>query len=302
AIQELDEGLADARTLLELGEEEEDEDSLAEAELESKRLLGAAEALELKTLLSGKYDEGSCYFEINAGAGGTESCDWAEMLKRLYLRWAEREGFKTTILDDNPGEDAGTKKCTMHIQGPYAYGYAQAERGVHRLVRISPYDAKSRRHTSFVSVDVTPEVEDIDLEINETDLRIDTYRASGAGGQHVNTTDSAVRITHLPTGIVVQCQNERSQHSNRAAAMKALQSRLIQHEETKRTEELAKETGAKGDIAFGNQIRSYVLHPYKMVKDHRTEVETGNVDHVLDGDLTLFIEAYLRWQARGDDA
>ena len=252
-------------------------------------------------MLSEDADESNAVLEINSGAGGTDASDWASMLKRMYLRWAERGKYKTAVLDDNPGEETGIKKCTIHVQGPYAFGYLQAERGVHRLVRISPYDAKSRRHTSFVSVDITPEVEDLDIEVSESDLRVDTYRASGAGGQHVNTTDSAVRITHLPTGIVVQCQNERSQHSNRAAAMRELKSRLLQHEENKRNKELASIAGEKGDIAFGNQIRSYVLHPYKMVKDHRTEVETGNVDHTLDGDLTLFIEAYLRRQAEGDD-
>ncbi|MCA8960761.1 MAG: peptide chain release factor 2 [Planctomycetes bacterium] len=301
AIQDLDDALNDTRTLLELALEEDDASVLSEADAETRKLLKQAEALELRTLLNGRFDPGNCYLEINAGAGGTESCDWAEMLKRMYLRWAERHRYKASILDDNPGEETGTKKCTIHLQGPYAFGYLQSERGVHRLVRISPFDAKSRRHTSFVSVDITPEVEDIDLEINESDLRVDTYRASGAGGQHVNTTDSAVRITHLPTGIVVQCQNERSQHSNRAAAMRELKSRLIQHEEMKRDKELASMAGEKGEIAFGSQIRSYVLHPYKMVKDHRTEVETGNVDQTLDGALTLFIEAYLRWKTRGDN-
>ncbi len=300
-VIELETGIGDAKTLLELAVEEDDAASLEEADSEMRRLIKMAEALELRTVLSGRYDEGNCYLEINAGAGGTESCDWAEMLKRMYLRWAERDNYKVAILDDNPGEETGIKKCTIHVQGAYAYGYLQAERGVHRLVRISPFDAKSRRHTSFVSVDITPEVGDIDLEIDESDLRVDTYRASGAGGQHVNTTDSAVRITHLTTGIVVQCQNERSQHSNRAAAMRELKSRLIQHEENKRNKELASIGGEKGDIAFGNQIRSYVLHPYKMVKDHRTDVETGNVDHTLDGDLTLFIESYLRWRAEGDN-
>ncbi len=298
SIDDLAERLEDVKTLLELGQEEEDENSLTEAEEESHRLLASAESLEVKTVLNGKFDSGNCYLTIKPGAGGTESCDWASMVYRMYLRFAERNGFKITVLEEQPAEEAGIQKATIHIQGPYAFGYLKAERGPHRLVRISPFDANSRRHTSFVGVAVTPEVEDIEIEINESDLRVDTYRASGAGGQHVNTTDSAVRITHEPTGIVVTCQNERSQHSNRAAAMRVLMSRLHEFEEEKRQKEIDNISGEKGDIAFGNQIRSYVLAPYKMVKDHRTSHETGSVDHVLDGDLMPFIEAYLRQTAQ----
>lgn len=293
-IEELSSEFQDLRTLFELALEEKDEGSLSEVESDTYALLQKAERLEVRTLLSGKYDEGACFLTIKPGAGGTESCDWAAMLKRMYVRWAERNGYKIKILHEIPGEEAGLKSVTISVDGAYAYGYLKAEMGVHRLVRVSPYDAKSRRHTSFASVDVSPEVADISVDIDESDLRIDTYRASGAGGQHVNTTDSAVRITHVPTGIVVQCQNERSQHSNRATAMVVLQSRLLQAEEQKRQKELDDIAGEKGEIAFGSQIRSYVLHPYKMVKDHRTGEETGNVDHVLDGDLNELIEAYLR--------
>jgi peptide chain release factor 2 len=231
---------------------------------------------------------------IHAGAGGTEAQDWAEMLLRMYLRWAERKGFSTTIIDYQPGDEAGLKSVSMTIEGDYAYGYAKAEIGIHRLVRISPFDSGARRHTSFASVFVYPEVNDeIVVEIDEKDLRIDTYRSTGAGGQHVNKTDSAVRITHMPTGIVVQCQNERSQHKNKAMAMKFLKSRLYEmelQEQKKKIDELNK---AKKDIAWGSQIRSYILHPYKLAKDHRTNLEVGNVNRVLDGDIDDFIEAYL---------
>ncbi|MFQ5653180.1 MAG: peptide chain release factor 2 [Planctomycetota bacterium] len=297
-IRSLEARWSDLTTLLELAIEESDPASTEEVDRESRQLLKDAEGLELRTLLGGTYDGGNCFLSIHAGAGGTESCDWVTMLRRMYLRWAERNSYASRVIDELPGEETGSKSVTIRIAGPWAYGYLRSEIGVHRLVRISPFDAKSRRHTSFASVDVSPEVEELEIAIDETELRIDTYRSRGAGGQHVNTTDSAVRITHLPTGIVVQCQNERSQHSNRAQAMRVLKSRIVQLEEKKREEELARIGGDKGEIAFGSQIRSYVLHPYKMVRDHRSDTETGNIDAVLDGDLQLLIEAYLRQHAR----
>lgn len=245
-------------------------------------------------MLGSEEDPKSAIMSIHAGAGGTEAQDWAEMLLRMYLRWAERRGFATDIIDYQPGDEAGIKSVTITMEGQYAYGYAKAEIGIHRLVRISPFDTGKRRHTSFASVFVYPEVDDdIAIEIDETDLRIDTYRSSGAGGQHVNKTDSAVRVTHLPTGIVVQCQNERSQHKNRATAMKVLKSRLYEMHLEEKNEKMNEINKTKKDIAWGSQIRSYVLHPYKMIKDHRTNMETGNVDRVLDGDIEGFIEAYL---------
>ncbi|MBD3337132.1 MAG: peptide chain release factor 2 [Candidatus Eisenbacteria bacterium] len=250
---------------------------------------------ELTTLLDGEFDPGDAILTIHSGAGGTESCDWAEMLLRMYLRWTERQGYETQVLDIQPGEEAGIKDATVEVRGAYAFGYLKAESGVHRLVRISPFDAGKRRHTSFASVFVYPDVDaDVDVEINESDLRIDTYRASGAGGQHVNKTDSAVRITHLPTNIVVQCQSERSQHRNRDSAMRILRARLHHHqleEERKKREAVE---ASKKDIAWGSQIRSYVFHPYSMVKDHRTNEEMGNVQAVMDGELDPFIHAWLR--------
>jgi len=251
--------------------------------------------LEFKCLLGGEADRSNAIFNINAGAGGTESCDWASMLLRMYLRWADEKGYSVEMLDQLQGEEAGLKNAAMIIRGDYAYGNLKSESGVHRLVRISPFDANKRRHTSFVSVDIIPEIEDnIKVEINESDLKIDTYRSSGAGGQHVNVTDSAVRITHLPTGIVVQCQKERSQHKNKATAMKVLRARLYELERRKIEEKALKNYDEKKRIEWGSQIRSYVLHPYKMVKDHRTDAETSNAEKVLDGDLDMFIEAYLR--------
>jgi peptide chain release factor 2 len=245
-------------------------------------------------MLGSEQDPMNAIMTIHAGAGGTEAQDWAEMILRMYLRWAERKGFSTTIIDYQPGDEAGVKSVSITIEGEYAYGYAKAEIGIHRLVRISPFDSGARRHTSFASVFVYPEVDDeIVIEIDETELRIDTYRSTGAGGQHVNKTDSAVRITHLPTGIVVQCQNERSQHKNKAMAMKFLKSRLYEleiQEQRKKINELNK---TKKDIAWGSQIRSYILHPYKLIKDHRTNLEIGNVQRVLDGDIDDLIEAYL---------
>ena len=249
---------------------------------------------ELQTLFFEKDDELNAILTIHPGAGGTESQDWAEMLLRMYLRYAERKGYKTEILDFLPGEEAGLKSVTVRVEGDYVYGHLSLESGVHRLVRISPFDANKRRHTSFAAVFVYPEIEEeIEIEIDPDDLRIDTFRSSGRGGQHVNVTDSAVRITHLPTGIVVQCQNERSQHKNKASAMKVLRARLYELEKKKKLEKLEKLEDAKSEIAWGNQIRSYVLHPYKMIKDLRTDVETGNVERVLDGDIDEFIEASL---------
>ena len=249
---------------------------------------------EIKALLSGEHDHRNALLTIHPGAGGTESQDWASMLLRMYLRWADLRGYQAQVLDSNPGDEAGISRATIAINGPYAYGYLSAEAGVHRLVRISPFDANKRRHTSFASVFVYPDVdEDIEIEVQEKDLKIDTYRAGGPGGQHVNVTDSAVRITHLPTGIVVQCQNERSQFRNREVAMKVLKARLYEHHMQEQKEKLQAIEDTKREIGFGSQIRSYVLHPYKMIKDHRTKVEKGDVDRVLDGDLDEFIKAYL---------
>ncbi len=250
--------------------------------------------IELSQILGGPDDRRNAIVSLHPGAGGTEAQDWAEMLLRMYLRWADRKGYRKEILEYQPGEEAGLKSVTFTVEGDYAYGYLKAEAGIHRLVRISPFDANSRRHTSFASVFVYPEIDDtIKVEINEADLRIDTYRSSGAGGQHVNKTDSAVRITHLPTNIVVACQNERSQHKNKAMAMKILRSRLYELELEKQKERMETFHKTKKEIAWGSQIRSYVLHPYRMVKDHRTGIEVGNADAVLDGDIDRFIQAYL---------
>jgi peptide chain release factor 2 len=251
-------------------------------------------------MLGGENDASNAIVSINSGAGGTDACDWAEMLMRMYLRWGERRGFTTTVSDVQAGEEAGVRSATFTVSGDFAYGYLRTEQGVHRLVRISPFDSQARRHTAFASVTVVPELDDaIEVEIDEKDLRIDTYRASGAGGQHVNKTDSAVRMTHFPTGVVVQCQNERSQHKNRAAAMKILRARLYEHERQKREEELAAVRGEQRQIDFGSQIRSYTLHPQRRAKDHRTDVEIGNVDAVLDGDIDAFIRAALLQGAEG---
>ncbi len=274
--------------------EEHDEQAQEDIRGEIERLDDAVRGDELKMMLASEQDAMNAIMSIHAGAGGTEAQDWAEMLLRMYLRWAERKGFVATIIDYLPGDEAGLKSVTWTLRGAYAYGFAKAEIGIHRLVRISPFDAGARRHTSFASVFVYPEVDDrIIIEIDEKDLRIDTYRSTGAGGQHVNKTDSAVRITHMPTGIVVQCQNERSQHKNKAMAMKYLQSRLYEMKLQEQNEKLQEINKTKKGIAWGSQIRSYVLHPYKMVKDHRTNLETGNVNKVLDGDIDEFIEAYL---------
>jgi peptide chain release factor 2 len=263
-------------------------------------LAAQVDAGETKKMLGGEHDRKNAIVAIHPGAGGTESQDWAEMLLRMYLRWAERKGFKRDVIDLQPGEDAGIKSATMMISGDYAYGMLVAEAGVHRLVRISPFDQASRRHTSFASLFVWPELpEDVEVEIDEKDLRVDTYRSSGAGGQHVNVTDSAVRITHLPTGIVVSCQNERSQHKNRAQAMKVLRARLFDLKMKEQQAKLDQLGGEKKDIAFGSQIRSYVLHPYQMAKDHRTREEVGDVNRVLDGDIDGFIKSYLMQKASG---
>jgi peptide chain release factor 2 len=288
--------LMDAEELLELSEG--DEELIGEVAEELGRVETALEEQEVARLFTGEYDEGAAILTINSGAGGVDSQDWAEMLARMYRRWAERRGYNLETIEYTLGEEAGIKSATYSISGEYAFGLLSAERGVHRLVRISPFDASSRRHTSFASVAVAPVVDDaVEVEIDEKDLKIDTYRASGAGGQHVNKTDSAVRITHLPTGTVVQCQNERSQHQNREVAMRVLKARLFELEREKREKELAALEGERSDIEWGSQIRSYVLHPYKMVKDHRTGEQTADVDKVLDGDLDALIYAYLKNRA-----
>ncbi len=293
-VRGLEQELEDATTLVELGEAEDDNDVVSEGEGAIAALQRRAEKLELESLLSGEADGNDCYVEVNAGAGGTESQDWAEMLVRMYLRWAEAHDYKLEWMEESAGEEAGLKSAAFKVIGANAYGWLKTEAGVHRLVRISPFDSQSRRHTSFASVWVYPVIDDeIEIEIEDKDLRVDTYRASGAGGQHVNKTDSAVRLTHLPTGIVVQCQNDRSQHRNRAQAMAMLRARLYEHELQKREAESQAAQDAKTDIGWGHQIRSYVLHPYQMVKDLRTDVETGNAQGVLDGDLDQFLEASL---------
>lgn len=295
----LDRDLEDTAVLLELALEEEDSSALKEVEEKLSEIEDHVQGLEIRRLFSQPEDRAGAIVEIHAGAGGTEAQDWAEMLLRMYLRWAEREGYETEVLNTLPGEEAGTKSATFSVEGEFAYGRLKAEVGIHRLVRISPFDANSRRHTSFSAMFVYPSADDgVEIQINEADLKIDTYRSSGAGGQHVNTTDSAVRVTHIPTGIVVHCQNERSQHKNRAMAMKVLKSRLYDLELQKKREEKDKLHKEKKDIAWGSQIRSYVLHPYQMVKDHRTNHETGNVGAVLDGDLSQFIQEYLALEAR----
>ena len=274
--------------------DEEDEPSLLELKKDLKDVGNEINQFEIKTMLSGEHDSGNAFLAIHPGAGGTESQDWAEMLLRMYLRWCERKGFEFSVIDYQPGEEAGIKSVTVGIKGDFAYGYLKAERGVHRLVRISPFDSNKRRHTSFASVHVFPEIDDdIKIEIDEKELRVDTYRSSGAGGQHVNKTDSAIRITHIPTGIVVCCQNERSQHKNKLSAMKVLKSRLFETEKEKQRENLKAIESEKKEIAWGNQIRSYVLQPYRMAKDMRTKLETGNVDAVLDGDIDKFINTFL---------
>lgn len=295
----LEQGIEDVEVMLELAEEEPDGASrssvLNDVSAQVADLEKQSESIEFQSLLSEPFDANGAYLSINAGAGGTESCDWADILYRMYTRYAEAHGFEITVLNYLPGDEAGIKSVSLLISGPYAYGYLKNERGVHRLVRISPFDSNSRRHTSFCAVDVVAEVDDsIEIEIVESDLRIDTYRSSGAGGQHVNTTDSAVRVTHLPTGIVVQCQAERSQHANRNKAMNMLKAQLYEYEKDQQKKEMEKFYGDKGEIAWGSQIRSYVMQPYTMVKDHRTNVDIGNINAVLDGDLDALIEANLK--------
>ena len=296
--EELHREVKDLKELVEIVSQSEQEE-LKQLEDDLNELVKRCEQIELTGLLSRPEDTRNCFFSIHAGAGGTESCDWASMLLRMYTRYFDAHRYKYHQLDITPGEEAGIRSITLRVSGPYAFGKLSCETGVHRLVRISPFDANKRRHTSFAAVDCIPEFdEDIDIEIKEDDVRIDFYRAGGAGGQHVNKTSSAVRIIHEPTGIVVQCQNERSQHKNRAEAMKMLKARLYMLEQQKRDAELAKLYSEKGEIAWGNQIRSYVLQPYQMVKDHRTDFQTGNVDAVLDGQLDGFIESYLRHRAK----
>jgi peptide chain release factor 2 len=292
--RKLREGADEAAVFLELAEEG-DAEAIGELEAKVEGLTADMDRVELQQMLGGEHDAGNAIVEIHPGAGGLEAQDWAEMLLRMYLRWCERHDYGVEMIEQLAGEGAGIKSATFTVDGPYAYGYLKSEAGVHRLVRISPFDANARRQTSFASVFVTPDIgEEIEVEIRDDDLRVDTYRSSGAGGQHVNKTDSAVRLTHLPSGIVVACQNERSQHKNKAMAMKILKARLYELERQKQEEKMASITAGKKDIGFGHQIRSYVLHPYRMVKDHRTGAEKGNADAVLDGDLDGFIDAYLR--------
>lgn len=288
----------DALVLLEMAEEAQDEKSFSEVQAELQALESKFIGLELKSLLNGEQDVSSSYLSIHAGAGGTEACDWAEMLYRMYTRWAASNGYKCEVLDLSEGDGAGIKSATLLIEGPYAYGYLKAESGVHRLVRISPYDANARRHTSFASVFAWPEVDDdIKIEIRDEDLKVDTYRSSGAGGQHVNRTDSAVRITHIPSGIVVACQSQRSQHANRDKAMKMLKAALYEKELEKRQAEMDQMNSTKMANEWGSQIRSYVLHPYQLVKDHRTDFESGTPQKILDGEINDFIQAYLKEKA-----
>ena len=296
----LEQELRDSVELIEMGEAEDDAEIIAEAGETLVCLQKQAATQELETLLSGEADANDCFLEVNAGAGGTESQDWAQMLYRMYSRWAEAHGYKVELMDESPGEEAGIKSASIRVQGHNAYGWLKTESGVHRLVRISPYDSSARRHTSFASVWVYPEIDDeIDIEVDPSDLRVDTYRSQGAGGQHVNTTDSAIRITHIPSSIVVACQSDRSQHRNRAEAMRMLRARLYEAELRRREEAAQAEQNSKTDIGWGHQIRSYVLHPYQMVKDLRTEVETSTSQAVLDGDLDPFMAASLAQRVAG---
>ena len=286
----------DIETLIEMGYEEDDEQLVSDIRKELDEFISVFENIRIGTLLSDEYDGLNAILKLNAGAGGTESCDWCSMLYRMYTRWAERKGFSVEVLDYLDGDEAGIKSVTFQVNGTNAYGYLKSEKGVHRLVRISPFNAQGKRQTSFVSLDVMPDIEeDVDVEINEDELRIDTYRSSGAGGQHINKTSSAIRITHLPTGIVVQCQNERSQFQNKDKAMQMLKAKLYMLKKEANAEKLSDIRGEVKEIGWGNQIRSYVMQPYTMVKDHRTNAETGNVDAVMDGAIDLFINEYLKW-------
>ena len=299
--EQLKETWEDLTTLVELAIEENDESVLDEVKKGYGKLQSDLESMKLETLLSGKYDKNNAILTLHAGAGGTEAQDWCEMLFRMYQHWAERRGYKTETLDYLAGEEAGIKSVTFLMEGLNAYGYEKSEKGVHRLVRISPFDSAARRHTSFASVEVMPEInDDINVQINPEDLRVDTYRSSGAGGQHINKTESAIRITHLPTGVVVTCQNERSQHKNRETAMKMLKSKLIEIAEREQKEKIEDLKGVQMEIGWGSQIRSYVFHPYSMVKDHRTGYEVGNIGAVMDGDLDGFVNAYLIAKSRGE--
>jgi peptide chain release factor 2 len=300
SIRRLEQDLDDAATLIELGEAEGDEGSVREGEAAIRKVEAEAARRQVESLLAGEADQNDTYLEVHSGAGGTESQDWAQMLQRMYARWAEKHGYKVEVVDWSDGEEAGIKGATLLVKGHNAYGWLKTESGVHRLVRISPFDSNARRHTSFASVWVYPVVDDrIDIEVNESDCRIDTYRSSGAGGQHVNTTDSAVRITHLPTGIVVACQAERSQHKNRATAWNMLRARLYEAELKRREEKASAEAAAKTDIGWGHQIRSYVLQPYQLVKDLRTGVQSTSPSDVLDGELDPFMEAALAKRIQG---
>lgn len=291
----------DLLTLTLLGIEEEDNSVLSEVKSGYKELVEKLENIKLETLLSGKYDRLNAIVTLHSGAGGTEAQDWCEMLYRMYNMWAEKRGFKTGVIDCLDGEEAGIKSITFSVEGLNAYGYMKSEKGVHRLVRISPFDSAARRHTSFASCEVIPELdEELDVEINPEDLRIDTYRSSGAGGQHINKTESAIRITHIPTGIVVTCQNERSQHKNKDTAMKVLKAKLVEIAEREQKDKIDDLKGVQTEIAWGSQIRSYVFHPYNMVKDHRTNFETGNVNAVMNGELDGFINAYLKAKSKGE--
>lgn len=299
-VHSLQQMYEDAYTLIEMGDEENDPDMIPEVEEAVEQFKQKYEAMRITTLLAGEYDSSNAIIKLNAGAGGTEACDWCGMLYRMYLRWAERKGFTTEVLDYLDGDEAGVKSVTFQVNGENAYGYLKSEKGVHRLVRISPFNAAGKRQTSFASCDVMPDIEeDLDVDINEEDLRIDTYRSSGAGGQHINKTSSAIRITHIPTGIVVQCQNERSQFQNKDKAMQMLKAKLYLLKQQENAEKLSDIRGAVTEIGWGNQIRSYVLQPYTLIKDHRTGEESGTVDRVLDGDIDSFISAYLKWDKLG---
>lgn len=297
-IEKMESSFEDVLVMIEMGMEEQDVDLIPEIREELDDLISGYQAMRIRTLLNQPYDECSAILKLNAGAGGTESCDWANMLYRMYTRWADKKGYSVEVLDSLDGDEAGIKSITFQINGMNAYGFLKSEKGVHRLVRISPFNAQGKRQTSFASLDVMPDIEeDIDIEIKDDDIRVDTYRSSGAGGQHINKTSSAIRITHFPSGIVVTCQNERSQHSNKDKAMQMLKAKLLIQRQEENAEKLSDIRGEVKEIGWGNQIRSYVLQPYTMVKDHRTNEEMAQADHVLDGDIDSFINAYLKWKA-----